>query len=89
MTLQETHFLRKGRLVLNNMVVFKAIRSRKGGGTLCAINEQLNPKLIEEYNEPFQLLVVEIVNFFILFIFLLQHKYYTMTICDKYYPVSI
>ena len=38
-TLQETHFLRKGRLVLNNMVVFEAIGSRKGGGTLCAINE--------------------------------------------------
>ena len=38
----------------------KAIRKRKGGGTLVAIKEDLNPKLIEEYSDEFELLVVEV-----------------------------
>ena len=59
-TAQETHCRRKGRIQMNNMVVFEAIRSKKGGGTMCAVHEELNPKLIEEYNDPFELLVVEI-----------------------------
>ena len=41
-------------------VVFEAIRAKKGGGTLIAIHEDLNPKLVEEYNDEFELLVVEI-----------------------------
>ena len=59
-TLQETHCKRKGKIQLDNMVVFEAIRNKKGGGTLCAIHEDLDPKLIEEYNDPFELLVVEV-----------------------------
>ena len=47
--------------MIENMVVFEAIRSKKGGGTLCAVHKDLNPKLIEEYNEPFELLVIEVV----------------------------
>ena len=43
-----------------HFVVFEAIRPSKNGGTLCAIHEDLNPKLIEEYNDPFDLLLVEI-----------------------------
>ena len=59
-TVQETHCRRKGRIQLDGMVVFEAIRTKKGGGTMCAVQEELNPKLIEEYSDPFELLVVEI-----------------------------
>ena len=45
---------------MTNMVVFEAIQTKKGGGTMCAVREELNPKLIEEYKDPFELLVVEI-----------------------------
>ena len=33
---------------------------KKGGGTLVAAHEDLNPKLISEYNDDFEILVVEI-----------------------------
>ena len=59
-TLQETHCRHKGRIQFEDMVVFEAIRAKKGGGTLCAIHKDLNPKLVEEYNDPFELLVVEV-----------------------------
>ena len=42
------------------MVVFEAIRSLKGGGTLVACHKDLKPKLVEEYEDEFELLVVEI-----------------------------
>ena len=29
---------------------------------MCAVDEALNPKLVEEYNDPYELLVVEIDN---------------------------
>ena len=59
-TAQETHCRRKGRIHMDSMVVFEAIRRKKGGGTMCAVREELKPKLIEEYSEQFELLVVEI-----------------------------
>ena len=60
-TIQETHSQRKGRVKLpDNFIIFEAIRKAKNGGILCAVNENLNPKLIEEYDDPFELLVVEI-----------------------------
>ena len=43
-----------------NFVVFEAIRKKKGGGTIVAVHQDLKPKLIEEYNDEFELLVVEI-----------------------------
>ena len=59
--IQETHSMQKGRIKFhNNFVVFEAIRKAKHGGTMCAVNKNLNPKLIEEYNSPFELLVVEV-----------------------------
>ena len=58
-TVQETHSNRKGKVVMpKHFVVFEAIRPAKNGGTLCAVHEDLNPKLIEEYNNPFEMLVV-------------------------------
>ena len=60
-TIQETHCSRKGRISMPaDFVVFESIRKRKCGGTLCAVKQYLNPKLIEEYDDPFELLVVEI-----------------------------
>ena len=60
-TLQEIHNDRKGKIImLTGFVTFEAIRKEKHGGTLCEIREKLNPKLIEEYNNNFELLVVEV-----------------------------
>ena len=60
-TIQETHSTKKGKINMPvGFVVFEAIRKAKHGGTMCAIREELNPKLIEEYNDPFELLVVEV-----------------------------
>ena len=60
-TIQETHSVRKGRIKMpDGFVIFEAIRKAKHGGTLCAVQEDMNPMLIEEYWEPFELLVVEI-----------------------------
>ena len=59
-TVQETHCRRKGRIMIEDMVVFESIRVKKGGGTICAIHKDLNPKLVEVYDDPFELLVVEV-----------------------------
>ena len=60
-TVQETHCSEKGRIKMDReFVIFKATRKKKGGGTLVAIHEDLNPKLIEEYHDEFELLVVEV-----------------------------
>ena len=60
-TIQETHSLRKGLIKMPvGFVTFEAIRKAKHGGTMCTIHEDLNPKLIEEYSDPFEMLVVEV-----------------------------
>ena len=60
-TIQETHCVRKGRIQMpSGFVVFEAIRKAKHGGTMCAIREELNPKLINVYEDSFELLVVEV-----------------------------
>ena len=59
-TLQETHARKKGKIDIPEFVVFEAIRTKKGGGTLIAAHTDLNPKLISEYNDEFELLVVEV-----------------------------
>ena len=59
-TLQETHSKRKGRIQIEGHIVFEAIRKAKGGGTLISGHKDLNPKLIEQYEDEFELLVVEI-----------------------------
>ena len=58
--IQETHARRKGRIQIPEMVVFEAIRKAKGGGTLIASHKSLNPRLIELYEDEFELLVVEL-----------------------------
>ena len=60
-TVQETHCSQKGKIKMDKeFVIFEAIRKKKGGGTLVAVHEDLNPKLIEEYHDEFELLVVEV-----------------------------
>ena len=61
-TVQETHFRKKGKFQIPNFITFESIRSKKGGGTLIAAHKDLNPKLIEEYSEEFELLVIEVVT---------------------------
>ena len=40
--------------------IFEAIRNKKDGGTLIGVQKGLNPVLIKEYSDTFELLVVEI-----------------------------
>ena len=59
-TVQETHCKQKGKIQMNKLVSFEAIRKKKGGGTICAIHEDMEPKLIEEYDTEFEMIVIEI-----------------------------
>ena len=60
-TLQETHYTKKGRVSIPDFIVFEAIRKGKiKGGTMIGVHKALNPHLITELNDPFELLVVEI-----------------------------
>ena len=55
-TVQETQSNRKGRIHMpDDFVVFESIRKAKHGGTMCAVKDYMNPKLIEGYNDPFEL----------------------------------
>ena len=40
--------------------IFEAIRKKQKGGTLIAAHTSLDPILIEEYSEEFELLVIEV-----------------------------
>ena len=60
-TLQETHYTKKGRCVVKDFDIFEAIRKGKQkGGTMIGVHKALKPVLINELNDPFELLVVEI-----------------------------
>ena len=61
-TLQETHFKRKGKLndKLVDFEFFEAIRKKQKGGSLIGVHKSLDPVLIEEFSEDFELLVVEV-----------------------------
>ena len=48
-------------LKIDNFVIFKAIRKLKQfGGTIIGIHESMEPILIEDYSDEFELLVVEV-----------------------------
>ena len=58
---QETHFARKGKIEIPIFELFESIRKGKEkGGTMIGIHKALNHVLISEYNDPFELVVVEI-----------------------------
>ena len=60
-TLQETQFRTKGRLKIKDFITFEAIRKNKEkGGSMTGIHKSLEPVLIEEYSDKFELIVVEI-----------------------------
>ena len=59
-TLQEVHFERKGKFQLDNYEIFESIRKKAKGGTAIGVHKALEPFLIQEYSEEFELLVVEV-----------------------------
>ena len=62
---QETHFRKKGRLKMQDFHVFKSIRKNKEkGGSMLGVHIGLEPVLVSEYSDTFELLVneVEIAN---------------------------
>ena len=60
-SIQETHYKKKGRFQLNDYEIFESIRKNKeNGGTMIGIHRSLEPVLIEEYCETFELIVTEI-----------------------------
>ena len=58
-TLQETHLARKGKLQLDNMVIYEAIR-KKEHGLMTGVHMAHQPVLISEYSDIFEMIVVEI-----------------------------
>ena len=58
--IQETHFRKKGNIIIEYFEIFEAIRSKQGRGMAIGAHKALSPVLIEEYNNDFELLVVEV-----------------------------
>ena len=58
--IQQTHYPVKGKFRIKEFEIFEAIRSKAKGGTAIGVKKGLNPVLIEEYSDAFELLVVEI-----------------------------
>ena len=59
-TIQETHFKKKGTFKVKGFEIFEAIRNKEKGGTMIGVHKSLNPMLIREYSDEFELLVLEI-----------------------------
>ena len=58
--MQETQFEKKGKFKLDKYIVFEAIRKNKEqGGSILGVHESLKPVLISEYQEEFELIVIE------------------------------
>ena len=59
--MQETHYRKKGMFKVQDYHIFEAIRKNKEmGGSMLGVHAGLKPVLIAEYNETFELIVVEI-----------------------------
>ena len=59
-SVQKTHYRRKGQFKLD-YVVFEAIRKHKEkGGSMLIVHENLKPVLIKEFNDIFEMVVVEV-----------------------------
>lgn len=58
-SVQETHYQKKGKFNLENFQIFEALRTKEGGGTMLGVHVSLQPVLVSEYSETFELLVVE------------------------------
>ena len=59
-TVQETHYPVKGKFMIEDYEIFEAIRKKEKGGTMVGVHSALQPVLVQEYSEEFELLVVEV-----------------------------
>ena len=59
-SVQDTHFKKKGRFQHDNFTIFESIRKKEGGGSLLGVHVALNPVLITEHSDTFELIVVQI-----------------------------
>ena len=59
-TVQESHFPTKGKLKIEDFEIFEAIRKKAKGGTIIGAHKGLSPCLIQEYENEFELLVIEV-----------------------------
>ena len=60
-SVQETQYRKKGKFQLDQFVIFEAIRKgKKGGGSMLGIHVGLEPVLVSEFSETFELIVVEV-----------------------------
>ena len=59
-TIQETHATKKGSIKVDGFDIYEAIRNKKKGGTMIGVHRGLNPMLISEYSDEFELIVVEV-----------------------------
>ena len=60
-TIQETHYAKKGKFKFDKFVIFESIRkSRMKRGSMLGVNVDLNPVLVKEYSDDFELVVVEV-----------------------------
>ena len=60
-SLQETHYRKKGQFQMDNYHIFEAIcKSKQKGGTMVGVHMDLEPVLVKEYSDQFELLVIEI-----------------------------
>ena len=57
--LQETHFSRKGKFQMLDWHIFETIR-KKEHGSMVGVHVDLDPVLISEHNEDFEMLVVQV-----------------------------
>ena len=59
-SLQETHFSRNGKLIkhLKDFDILEAIRKKSKRGTLIGVHKSLDPVLIEEHSDDFELLTL-------------------------------
>ena len=53
-TIQETHFVKKGKFKMGKFVIFESIRKcKQKGGSLLGVLVDLSPVLVSEYSEEF------------------------------------
>ena len=58
-TINETNFKKKGNFKMDDYVIFETIRAKQIGGTLMGVHKSLDPVLIAEHCDPYEILVIE------------------------------
>ena len=57
--LQETHFTKKGKIQIDDFQIYESIRQKERGSVI-GVHVSLQPVLISEYSDTFEMIVVEI-----------------------------